>query len=109
MCCIAVTESEKAAESHVQVTVLLPGGQNMNAANLHVLSNVAEAPQAILEPVSQVSLTFSADASLQVVRFDSLIRLSSVAKIIIETPFNKRRSSTVVKAGLMAERLYFIA
>ena len=26
----------------------------MNAANLHVLSNVAEAPQAILEPVSQV-------------------------------------------------------
>lgn len=39
---------------HLQVTVLLPGGQNMNAANLHVLSNVAEAPQAILEPVSQV-------------------------------------------------------
>uniref|UniRef100_A0A4W6CJ00 PR domain zinc finger protein 10 n=1 Tax=Lates calcarifer TaxID=8187 RepID=A0A4W6CJ00_LATCA len=37
-----------------QVTVLLPSGQNMNAANLHVLSNVAEAPQAILEPVSQV-------------------------------------------------------
>uniref|UniRef100_A0A8D3BLM9 PR domain zinc finger protein 10 n=1 Tax=Scophthalmus maximus TaxID=52904 RepID=A0A8D3BLM9_SCOMX len=28
-----------------QVTVLLPSGQNMNAANLHVLSNVAEAPQ----------------------------------------------------------------
>lgn len=26
----------------------------MNAANLHVLSNVADAPQAILEPVSQV-------------------------------------------------------
>uniref|UniRef100_A0A673B999 PR domain zinc finger protein 10 n=1 Tax=Sphaeramia orbicularis TaxID=375764 RepID=A0A673B999_9TELE len=37
-----------------QVTVLLPSGQNMNAANLHVLSNVADAPQAILEPVSQV-------------------------------------------------------
>ncbi|KAG5844552.1 hypothetical protein ANANG_G00163700 [Anguilla anguilla] len=37
-----------------QVTVLLPSGQNMNAANLHVLSNVAEAPQALLEPVSQV-------------------------------------------------------
>ncbi|KAJ8342423.1 hypothetical protein SKAU_G00323510 [Synaphobranchus kaupii] len=36
-----------------QVTVLLPSGQNMNAANLHVLSNVAEAPQAILEPVPQ--------------------------------------------------------
>lgn len=44
----------KATESHLQVTVLLPGGQNMNAANLHVLSNVEEAPQAILEPVSQV-------------------------------------------------------
>lgn len=40
--------------SHSQVTVLLPSGQNMNAANLHVLSNVAEAPQAILEAVSQV-------------------------------------------------------
>ncbi|XP_061576429.1 PR domain zinc finger protein 10 isoform X2 [Cololabis saira] len=39
-----------------QVAVLLPGGQNMNAANLHVLSNVAEAPQAILEPVSQLSV-----------------------------------------------------
>uniref|UniRef100_A0AAX7U545 PR domain zinc finger protein 10 n=1 Tax=Astatotilapia calliptera TaxID=8154 RepID=A0AAX7U545_ASTCA len=39
-----------------QVTVLLPGGQNMNAANLHVLSNVADAPQAILEPVSQVRM-----------------------------------------------------
>lgn len=26
----------------------------MNAANLHVLSNVTNAPQAILEPVSQV-------------------------------------------------------
>uniref|UniRef100_A0AAZ3PVI2 PR domain zinc finger protein 10 n=1 Tax=Oncorhynchus tshawytscha TaxID=74940 RepID=A0AAZ3PVI2_ONCTS len=37
-----------------QVTVLLPSGQNMNAANLHVLSNVAEAPQALLEPVTQV-------------------------------------------------------
>ncbi|XP_029027294.1 PR domain zinc finger protein 10 [Betta splendens] len=42
-----------------QVTVLLPGGQNMNAANLHVLSNVAEAPQAILEPVSQEQLSVS--------------------------------------------------
>ncbi|KAI5620317.1 PR domain zinc finger protein 10 isoform X1 [Silurus asotus] len=40
-----------------QVTVLLPGGQNMNAANLHVLSNVADAPQAILEPVSQNQLS----------------------------------------------------
>uniref|UniRef100_A0A8C5BFQ3 PR domain zinc finger protein 10 n=1 Tax=Gadus morhua TaxID=8049 RepID=A0A8C5BFQ3_GADMO len=38
-----------------QVTVLLPSGQNMNAANLHVLSNVAEDPQALLEPVSQVT------------------------------------------------------
>ncbi|XP_023998700.2 PR domain zinc finger protein 10-like [Salvelinus sp. IW2-2015] len=37
-----------------QLTVLLPSGQNMNAANLHVLSNVAEAPQALLEPVTQV-------------------------------------------------------
>ncbi|KAG7483868.1 hypothetical protein MATL_G00042970 [Megalops atlanticus] len=36
-----------------QVTVLLPSGQNMNAANLHVVGNVAETPQAILEPVSQ--------------------------------------------------------
>ncbi|XP_027855222.1 PR domain zinc finger protein 10 isoform X2 [Xiphophorus couchianus] len=42
-----------------QVTVLLPGGQNVNAANLHVLSNVAEAPQAILEPVSQEHLSNS--------------------------------------------------
>uniref|UniRef100_A0A4W4GVU7 PR domain zinc finger protein 10 n=1 Tax=Electrophorus electricus TaxID=8005 RepID=A0A4W4GVU7_ELEEL len=38
-----------------QVTVLLPSGQNMNAANLHVLSNVADAPQAILEPVPQLA------------------------------------------------------
>jgi len=38
-----------------QVTVLLPSGQNMNAANLHVLSNVADDPQALLEPVSQVT------------------------------------------------------
>ncbi|KPP68358.1 PR domain zinc finger protein 10-like [Scleropages formosus] len=36
-----------------QVTVLLPSGQNMNTANLHVLSNVAEAPPTILEPVPQ--------------------------------------------------------
>ncbi|KAK5603173.1 hypothetical protein CRENBAI_014336 [Crenichthys baileyi] len=42
-----------------QVTVLLPGGQNVNAANLHVLSNVADAPQAILEPVSQEQLSNS--------------------------------------------------
>ncbi|KAM8853622.1 PR domain zinc finger protein 10 isoform 2-T4 [Synchiropus picturatus] len=42
-----------------QVTVLLPTGQNMNAANLHVLSNVAEAPQAILEPVPQEQLSSS--------------------------------------------------
>ncbi|XP_008424694.1 PR domain zinc finger protein 10 isoform X2 [Poecilia reticulata] len=42
-----------------QVTVLLPGGQNVNAANLHVLSNVADAPQAILEPVSQEHLSNS--------------------------------------------------
>ncbi|RVE65167.1 hypothetical protein OJAV_G00132830 [Oryzias javanicus] len=45
-----------------QVTVLLPGGQNMNAANLHVLSNVAEAPQALLEPVSQEQLSNSLTA-----------------------------------------------
>lgn len=42
-----------------QVTVLLPTGQNMNAANLHVLSNVAEAPQALLEPVPQEQLSES--------------------------------------------------
>ncbi|XP_030620653.1 PR domain zinc finger protein 10 isoform X1 [Chanos chanos] len=42
-----------------QVTVLLPSGQNMNTANLHVLSNVAEAPQAILEPVPQGQLAVS--------------------------------------------------
>ncbi|XP_069577077.1 PR domain zinc finger protein 10 isoform X2 [Brachyistius frenatus] len=42
-----------------QVTVLLPSGQNMNAANLHVLSNVADGPQAILEPVSQEQLSVS--------------------------------------------------
>ncbi|XP_034024388.1 PR domain zinc finger protein 10 [Thalassophryne amazonica] len=42
-----------------QVTVLLPSGQNMNTANLHVLSNVAEAPQAILEPVPQEQLSVS--------------------------------------------------
>lgn len=42
-----------------QVTVLLPSGQNMNAANLHVLSNVAEAPQALLEPAPQEQLSES--------------------------------------------------
>ncbi|XP_066567028.1 PR domain zinc finger protein 10 [Amia ocellicauda] len=42
-----------------QVTVLLPSGQNVNAANLHVLSNVAEAPQAILEPVPPGALSVS--------------------------------------------------
>ncbi|XP_029302634.1 PR domain zinc finger protein 10 isoform X3 [Cottoperca gobio] len=42
-----------------QVTVLLPSGQNINAANLHVLSNVAEAPQAMLEAVSQEQLSVS--------------------------------------------------
>lgn len=42
-----------------QVTVLLPSGQNMNAANLHVLSNVADAPQALLEPVPQEQLSVS--------------------------------------------------
>ncbi|XP_056467618.1 PR domain zinc finger protein 10 [Gadus chalcogrammus] len=42
-----------------QVTVLLPSGQNMNAANLHVLSNVAEDPQALLEPVSQEQMSNS--------------------------------------------------
>ncbi|XP_013884751.1 PR domain zinc finger protein 10 isoform X2 [Austrofundulus limnaeus] len=42
-----------------QVTVLLPGGQNMNAANLHVLSNVADAPPAMLEPDSQEPLSAS--------------------------------------------------
>uniref|UniRef100_A0A8C2CGU2 PR domain zinc finger protein 10 n=1 Tax=Cyprinus carpio TaxID=7962 RepID=A0A8C2CGU2_CYPCA len=31
-----------------QVTVLLPSGQNMNTANLHVLSNVADGPQSQL-------------------------------------------------------------
>ncbi|XP_072309100.1 PR domain zinc finger protein 10 isoform X2 [Eucyclogobius newberryi] len=40
-----------------QQVVLLPSGQNMNAANLHVLSNVAEAPQALLEPVPQLSVS----------------------------------------------------
>lgn len=34
--------------------MLLPSGQN--AANLHVLSNVADVPQAMLEPVSQVKV-----------------------------------------------------
>lgn len=49
-----------------QVTVLLPSGQNMNTANLHVLSNVADGPQAILEPVtqSQLSVTNAALPSL---------------------------------------------
>ncbi|XP_057204114.1 PR domain zinc finger protein 10 isoform X2 [Triplophysa rosa] len=49
-----------------QVTVLLPSGQNMNTANLHVLSNVADGPQAILEPVtqSQLAVTHAALPSL---------------------------------------------
>uniref|UniRef100_A0AAR2ISC7 PR domain zinc finger protein 10 n=1 Tax=Pygocentrus nattereri TaxID=42514 RepID=A0AAR2ISC7_PYGNA len=47
-----------------QVTVLLPSGQNMNAANLHVLSNVADAPQAILEPVCFHFLSHKASAVL---------------------------------------------
>ncbi|CAL1571017.1 unnamed protein product [Knipowitschia caucasica] len=38
-----------------QQVVLLPSGQNMNTANLHVLSNVAEAPQALLDPVAQLT------------------------------------------------------
>uniref|UniRef100_A0A3Q2XZS3 PR domain zinc finger protein 10 n=1 Tax=Hippocampus comes TaxID=109280 RepID=A0A3Q2XZS3_HIPCM len=42
-----------------QVAVLLPSGQNMNAASLHVLSNVADAPQATLEPASQEQLSVS--------------------------------------------------
>ncbi|KAG5269059.1 hypothetical protein AALO_G00197830 [Alosa alosa] len=42
-----------------QVTVLLPSGQNMNTANLHVLSNVADGPQAILEPVTQGQMDVS--------------------------------------------------
>ncbi|XP_061733838.1 PR domain zinc finger protein 10 [Nerophis ophidion] len=42
-----------------QVAVLLPSGQNMNAASLHMLSNVAEAPLATLEPVSQERLSVS--------------------------------------------------
>lgn len=42
-----------------QVTVLLPSGQNVNAANLHVLSNVAEAPQALLEHAPQEQLSES--------------------------------------------------
>ncbi|KAJ8368667.1 hypothetical protein SKAU_G00086950 [Synaphobranchus kaupii] len=45
-----------------QVTVLLPSGQNMNTANLHVLSNVADEPQAFLEPVSQGTLSLSSSA-----------------------------------------------
>uniref|UniRef100_A0A667X8W4 PR domain zinc finger protein 10 n=1 Tax=Myripristis murdjan TaxID=586833 RepID=A0A667X8W4_9TELE len=57
-----------------QVTVLLPSGQNMNAANLHVLSNVAEAPQAILEPVSQVIM---AKTSLSV--SNSLTSMADIA------------------------------
>ncbi|XP_034150049.1 PR domain zinc finger protein 10 [Esox lucius] len=42
-----------------QVTVLLPSGQNMNATNLHVLSNVAEAPQGLMEPVTEGQLPVS--------------------------------------------------
>ncbi|XP_077422851.1 PR domain zinc finger protein 10 isoform X2 [Vanacampus margaritifer] len=42
-----------------QVAVLLPSGQNMNTASLHVLSNVAEAPQSTLEPASQEQLSVS--------------------------------------------------
>ncbi|XP_061538343.1 PR domain zinc finger protein 10 isoform X3 [Phycodurus eques] len=42
-----------------QVAVLLPSGQNMNAASLHVLSNVADAPQATLELVSQEQMSVS--------------------------------------------------
>lgn len=43
-----------------QVTVLLPSSQNMNTANLHVLSSVADAPQHMgVEPVSQAELSVS--------------------------------------------------
>uniref|UniRef100_A0A4W6CJ02 PR domain zinc finger protein 10 n=1 Tax=Lates calcarifer TaxID=8187 RepID=A0A4W6CJ02_LATCA len=38
-----------------QVTVLLPSGQNMNAANLHVLSNVAEAPQQLSNSLTSMA------------------------------------------------------
>uniref|UniRef100_A0A667XIX1 PR domain zinc finger protein 10 n=1 Tax=Myripristis murdjan TaxID=586833 RepID=A0A667XIX1_9TELE len=44
-----------------QVTVLLPSGQNMNAANLHVLSNVAEAPQQLSVSNSLTSMADIAD------------------------------------------------
>lgn len=54
-----------------QVTVLLPSGQNMNAANLHVLSNVADDPQALLEPVSQEQLTDSLSAMTDMVEAPS--------------------------------------
>uniref|UniRef100_A0A7N8XQN7 PR domain zinc finger protein 10 n=1 Tax=Mastacembelus armatus TaxID=205130 RepID=A0A7N8XQN7_9TELE len=60
-----------------QVTVLLPGGQNMNAANLHVLSNVAEAPQAILEPVSQVRMRCLYEEQLSV--SNSLTSMADIA------------------------------
>lgn len=43
----------------------------MNAANLHVLSNVADAPQAILEPVSQVRRPETALWGEQVLSFCS--------------------------------------
>ncbi|XP_077466815.1 PR domain zinc finger protein 10 isoform X2 [Stigmatopora argus] len=42
-----------------QVAVLLPSGQNVNTASLHVLSNVAEAPQSTLEPTPQEELPVS--------------------------------------------------
>ncbi|XP_028665400.1 PR domain zinc finger protein 10 [Erpetoichthys calabaricus] len=41
-----------------QVTVLLPSTQNMTAANLHVLSNVADPQQSIgVEPMAQAALS----------------------------------------------------
>ncbi|XP_051512220.1 PR domain zinc finger protein 10 isoform X3 [Myxocyprinus asiaticus] len=54
-----------------QVTVLLPSGQNMNTANLHVLSNVADGPQAILEPVTQSQLAVTNTALPNIVEASS--------------------------------------
>lgn len=50
----------------LKVTVLLPSGQNMNTANLHVLSNVADGPQAILEPVAQVRVLLNCSPHPQI-------------------------------------------
>lgn len=50
----------------------------MNAANLHVLSNVTDSPQALLEPVSQVKdvcFSYTFDSMLMCLTIEQKIKI----------------------------------